>query len=299
MAPNRFLQALRSGRVLLMDGAMGTELQRAGLKPDECGEQWNLTHPDRVRDIHQAYIDAGADCLLTNTFQANEGKLGKHGLATDLQTIDSAAVGIAREVAGNNRFVFGDIGPLTGADSLDAAGDAALIPLVESLRYADALLLETWSHSLAVWVARRLKELSADMPVLLSLTYRRDDSATGGLRTQSWHTPEWFAMLAKPSGIAAIGVNCGRDIGMDEIIDIVRLYRQVTDVPIFARPNAGSPERIGERWVYPETPEKMAARLPELLEAGVSMVGGCCGTTPKHIAAFRPIIDDWNKKRDK
>jgi 5-methyltetrahydrofolate--homocysteine methyltransferase len=83
---------------------------------------------------------------------------------------------------------------------------------------------------------------------------------------------------------------------MDEMIEIIRRYRQVTDLPLFARPNAGTPTRAGDRWVYPHTPEQMAARLPELLEAGVNMVGGCCGTTPEHIAAFKPIIDEWNAK---
>jgi 5-methyltetrahydrofolate--homocysteine methyltransferase len=130
------------------------------------------------------------------------------------------------------------------------------------------------------------------VPVLLSLTYQRH--ASGELCTRSKHPPEWFAMQAKPYGVAALGVNCGRDIGMEDVIDIVRRYRQVTDLPLFARPNAGTPAADGERLIYPHTPEQMAARLPELLEAGASMVGGCCGTTPEHIAAFRPIIDEWN-----
>jgi methionine synthase I (cobalamin-dependent) len=103
--------------------------------------------------------------------------------------------------------------------------------------------------------------------------------------------------MGKQFGVAGIGVNCGRDIGMDEVIEITRRHRQVTDLPLFARPNAGTPTRVGERWAYPHTPEKMASRLPELLEAGVTMVGGCCGTTPQHIAAFRPFIDEFNARR--
>jgi methionine synthase I (cobalamin-dependent) len=134
------------------------------------------------------------------------------------------------------------------------------------------------------------------LPVLLSLTYRHEENG-GGLLTFSGHSPEWFARRARDYGIAALGVNCGRDIGMGDIIAIVRRYRAVTDLPLFARPNAGTPTRDGNRWVYPLTPEAMAARLPELLEAGVSMVGGCCGTTPEHIAACKPIIDAWNARR--
>ena len=98
-------------------------------------------------------------------------------------------------------------------------------------------------------------------------------------------------------GVSALGVNCGRDIGMDDIIEIVRRYRQVTDLPLFARPNAGTPVCEGDRWVYPLTPAEMARRLPELLEAGISMVGGCCGTTPEHIAAMRPVVEQWNRNQ--
>jgi len=108
---------------------------------------------------------------------------------------------------------------------------------------------------------------------------------------------EALAQWANQSGISALGVNCGRDIGTDEIIEIIHRYREETQLPVFARPNAGTPTRVGDRWVYPLTPEKMAERLSELLEAGVSMVGGCCGTTPEHIAAMRPIVDAWNAKR--
>src|ERR1700682_1498 len=108
---SRFLDALRSGRVLLMDGAMGTELQRAGLKPGECGELWNLTHPDKVRAIHQAYVDAGAEVLLTNTFQANPAALARHNLDGQLGVICQAAVDLAREAAGPDRWVLADVGP--------------------------------------------------------------------------------------------------------------------------------------------------------------------------------------------
>ena len=142
---------------------------------------------------------------------------------------------------------------------------------------------------------RTLRKVAPQLPVLLSLTYRRGESGT--LRTISDHDPEWFAGRAQGWGVAALGVNCGRDLGMDEIIEIVRRYRTATELPLFARPNAGTPRKVRNRWVYPHTPEAMAARLPELLEAGVCMVGGCCGTTPQHIVAFRKVIDRWNRRQ--
>ena len=113
---------------------------------------------------------------------------------------------------------------------------------------------------------------------------------------------DWFAaenLHAQPLsiGIAALGVNCGLDVEIYDIIHIVKEYRGATDLPILVRPNAGTPKRVENQWEYPITAARMAERLPELLEAGVSMVGGCCGTTPDHIAAFRPIIDKWNARK--
>jgi methionine synthase I (cobalamin-dependent) len=293
---SRFLETLKSGRVLLMDGAMGTELQRAGIGEGECYEAWNLTQPEKVRAIHQAYVDAGAEVLLTNTFQANYGSLAKYGLLENDSSIRTASLRVAREAGGSDRFVLYDSGPFSKdrprRDAWSAVGSVA----VEG---ADAILLETASEIndlLNVHLERERWEIDGErLPILMSWTYRKD--AKGAIRGIKHHSPSIPARFTRFHAVAALGVNCGRDIGMDEIIEIIRRYRQVTDLPLFARPNAGTPTRVGDRWVYPLTPEKMAERLPELLEAGVSMVGGCCGTTPEHIAAMRPIVDAWNAKR--
>src|SRR5438876_2835437 len=289
---SRFLEALQSGRVLLMDGAMGTELQRASLQPGECGELWNLTEPQRVRAIHQAYVDAGAQCLLTNTFQANPTALAKRGKSEQVEAINRSGLELARLVAGPSRFVLADIGPID-----EKWGPQQMMHVVQSLRTADAILLETYSDLHALWAIKYacLPSLDAEnVPLLLSITYRRTDA--GILTTHGGQPPEVYGRLARQYGVTALGVNCGRDIGMGEIIEIIRRYRQVTDLPLFARPNAGTPERSAKRWLHPPTAADMAARLPELLEKGWGMIGGCCGTTPKHIAAFRPILDEWNKR---
>jgi 5-methyltetrahydrofolate--homocysteine methyltransferase len=290
---SRLRESFQSGRALLMDGAMGTELQRASLQPGECGELWNLTEPERVRAIHQAYVDAGAQCLLTNTFQANPTALAKRGRSEQLEAINRSGLELARLVAGPNRFVLADIGPIE-----QNWRRQQMMQVVQSLRTADAILLETYSDLHALWAIKYacLPSLEAeDVPVLLSVTYRRTDA--GVLTTHGGQPPEVYGRLARQYGVAALGVNCGRDIGMGEIIEIIRRYRQATDLPLFARPNAGTPVRGENGWVHPQTPSEMAARLPELLEAGVTMIGGCCGTTPAHIAAFRPVVDEWNARQ--
>jgi 5-methyltetrahydrofolate--homocysteine methyltransferase len=291
---SRFLDALRSGRVLLMDGAMGTELQRAGLKPGECGELWNLTHPEKVRAIHQAYVDAGAEVLLTNTFQANPAVLQRHDLAGQLGKICQAAVDLAREAAGPERWVLADVGPFP----VENQDDFDRLAVALAATGADGLVVETCSDP--IFPVRLLKahsrqELQAP-PMLVSLTYRRDRKVRVE-NIDGLSPSDLAASVEKYSGIAAIGVNCGRDIGMAQIIEVVQAYHSVTHLRVFARPNAGTPKQVDERWVYPHSPQYMATWLPELLTAGVSMIGGCCGTTPDHIAAFKPIVDAWNAGR--
>jgi 5-methyltetrahydrofolate--homocysteine methyltransferase len=285
-----FLEALRGGRVLLMDGAMGTELQRAGIGPNECYERWNLTHPEKVRAIHQAYADAGAECLLTNTFQANSQALARHGLKEQFVPIAQAGIDLARAVAGPDRFVLLDVGPV----------EMRLIKtleMVKAARGADAVLLETWSAlDMAANFLRSASLWGLGLPVLVSFTFWRPPSGIE-LRTFNNCTPEACARMAHRRGAAALGVNCGRDLGMEDVAEVLRRYRAVTDLPLFARPNAGTPRRTESGWMYPQTPAAMAARLPELLAAGATMVGGCCGTTPETIAAFRgrlrPGVAPW------
>jgi methionine synthase I (cobalamin-dependent) len=299
-----FLTALRSGRVLLMDGAMGTELQKAGLGESERGERWNVRHPDRVQAIHRAYVEAGATVLLTNTFQVHRsaewgGEPGTslpwpHDECYGLPGLLWSAHALARAAGGPERIILADFGPMVVPPSGREFTDLkALARMLTATSRADAVLWETCSTPRARWAVRYAPGFT-NKPVLLSLTYLRRNR---NLSTASGHSPEWFAERASRWGAAALGVNCGRDTGMDEVIEIVRRYRKTTDLPLFARPNAGTPRQEGKRWAYPWTPKAMAARLPELLEAGVCMVGGCCGTTPAHIAAFRPVVDAWNKKR--
>lgn len=270
---------------------MGTQLQRLGMGPDEGSGYGSATRSAAVRSIHDSYIAGGAEVLLTNTFQAYPLPGSNPGLQDSRKEILGDAVRLARAAAGKNRFVLGDIGPIIDPNTnLEFPDYEMLGQILTSLDGVDGLLFETCSSpralSAVLYASERIVETA--LPLLLSLSYLR--SPAGPLVTLSGHSPEWFAERAKDHGIAALGVNCGRDINMDDIIDIICRYRAATDLPLFARPNAGTPTKQGEQWNYPHTPEAMAARLPELLEAGVSMIGGCCGTTAAHIAAFRTVI---------
>jgi 5-methyltetrahydrofolate--homocysteine methyltransferase len=291
----KFLHVLKSDRVLLMDGAMGTELQRAGIKPGACCEQWNLTHPERVLAIHRAYAKAGAEVLLANTFQANPIALARHGLSQHLRAMCEAGIELARNAEVTESFVLGDWAPF------DVPGPKKPTHLLAPWNKADGLLIETCSDMLpSLFLSASVRKAMHEpgqfwLPVLMSFSFQRNEA--GELRTFHHFTPEAVARRAGRSGITALGVNCGRDISMDDIIEIIRRYRTATDLPLFARPNAGTPAQVDGQWVYPHTPEQMAAKLPALLEAGVAMVGGCCGTTPAHIAAFRTIVDEWNASK--
>jgi methionine synthase I (cobalamin-dependent) len=271
-------------RFRLMDGAMATRLFADGLAVGACAAQWNLTRPRAVSRVHVEYLAAGAEVLLSNTFLSDPVSLARDGLGDRLEEINHAAVALARRAPGPPHFVLGDVGPLLSPGRLEFADRDALRRTVASLADADGILFETCSTPAALaaveFVSHRVGEVDG-LPLLLSVTYHR---VGGELVTYSGHRPETFARHAARHGVAALGVNCGREIDLPDVIEIVRRYRQETDLPLFARPNAGTPSA---GWEYPRTPEAMAARLADLIGAGATMVGGCCGTTPAHVAAFR------------
>jgi methionine synthase I (cobalamin-dependent) len=277
---------------------MGTELRRAGLGDNELGELWNLTRPEKVQAIHKAYAEAGAEALLTNTFQANIIKSAEDETAAKLDLIVRHAVGLARAAGNPSTFVLGDVGPAETA--MDLRIEENLGRVVQLFSGADAILLETRSRPLPSISAALATESDINhhgLPVLLSFTFRKDTASRQRYSTSGQGlSPEALARMARHSGIAALGVNCGREISIGDCAEIIRRYRSETDLPLFARPNAGTPVKARNQWVYPQTPEMMGEQLPELLEAGVSMIGGCCGTTAAHIAEFRKVIDSWNRR---
>lgn len=297
MSRPALLQALES-RVLLGDGAMGTQLQAAGLESGGCGEAWNLDHPDRVLAIQRRYVEAGADCLLTCTFGASRVMLERHGEGERAAAINEAGARLAREAFdGRPGFVLGDIGPFGGL--LEPFGDVPLGRVEQAFAEqaralvaggADAIIIETQTAleelEIAIAAAR-----AAGAPVVIgSLAYDKmaDEDE---VRTMMGVSPEAAAEFMAERGVDVLGLNCGTGVDMAMAADVVARYRRVSGLPAMAQPNAGQPVLEHFKVVYKETPEQMAAGLPALLAAGVRIVGGCCGSTPDHIRRFRAVLD--------
>jgi 5-methyltetrahydrofolate--homocysteine methyltransferase len=293
---SRLLDATRQ-RVLLCDGAMGTQLQIAGLSPGACGEAWNVEFPERVLGIQCSYVEAGSDCLITNTFGGCRITLERHGLADRAFQINQAGVQIAREAFGERPgFVLGDIGPFGGF--LEPLGDTPLTTVREAFQEqadalvsagVDAIIIETQvaldELSLAIQSAR-----AAGAPcVIASLAF--DAPLTGkDVRTIMGVTPEDAARFVTDAGADVVAMNCGKGIDILWAARIIRRYKSATDLPTMAQPNAGAPVMERGQLTYKQTPAQVAEGLPLLLEAGVKIVGGCCGSTPAHIAALRSLI---------
>jgi 5-methyltetrahydrofolate--homocysteine methyltransferase len=285
-------------RVLLSDGAMGTQLQRAGLEPGGCGEAWNLDHPERILAIQRAYVEAGSDCLITNTFGASRIMLERHGEAGRAVEINRRGAELAREAfAGRAGFVLGDMGPFGGL--MEPYGEIPRERVEKALKEqaralvagkVDAIIIETQTAleelEIAIGAARE-----AGAPVVIgSLAFDKMLDHYEA-RTMMGVHPEGAAEFLASQGADVAALNCGTGIDMDLAADIARRYRSAAGLPVMAQPNAGQPELIDHRVVYRETPSEMAEGLPRLLEAGARIIGGCCGSTPEHIRKFREILD--------
>jgi 5-methyltetrahydrofolate--homocysteine methyltransferase len=301
------LLAALAGRVLLADGAMGTQLQRAGLEPGGCGEAWNVDHADRVLAIQSAYVAAGSDCLITNTFGASRIMLERHGEGGRVAAINEAGARVARAAFaafGNRRgFVLGDIGPFGGL--MEPYGEITRAEVERAFREqaralvaggSDAIIIETQTAleeiELAIAAARE-----AGAPVVIGSFAFDKMLDYDEVRTMMGVSPERAAEFLAEQGADIAALNCGTGVDMRMAADVVRRYRATIDLPVMAQPNAGQPELIQMQVVYRETPEEMVRGLPELIDAGAAIVGGCCGSTPDHIRRFRETLNRMAQER--
>jgi len=288
-------------RVLLADGAMGTELHRRGIGMGACFDALNLSNPELVENVHSDYIAAGADLIEANTFGANRYQLGKHALAERVAEINRAAVKLARQaisVADRPVWLAASVGPLgvglTPYGRLrPGQARAAFAEQIKALAAAkvDLLLLETFGdlRELAVAVATA-REVAVDVPVIASLSFARDDHTLMG------DSPEHAARELAALGVAGIGLNCSS--GPEQLLHMLRAVRVLApDCLLSVMPNAGWPEESGGRTMYSATPEYFGDYARAFAEAGARLVGGCCGTTAEHIRAMCVALGEGELRR--
>ncbi|MBZ5514382.1 MAG: homocysteine S-methyltransferase family protein [Acidobacteriia bacterium] len=289
------LQKLLAHAPVLLDGALGTQLLKRGLRAGECPDAWNLSRPAEVEAVARSYVEAGSEIILTNTFRANRMALEGYGLAGKTEEINLAAVEIARRAAAGHAAVFASVGP---SGKMLAAGEVTETDLQRTFAEQAQILATAGVEGFAIETMADLAEAKVavaalretGLPVVASLVF---DSGKDKDRTMTGVTPEKAAQELTAAGADAIGANCGR--GIAGYIPICQRLRTSTDRPIWIKPNAGLPQMVDGQVVYKTTPPEFAGFISALLQAGASFIGGCCGTGPDFIRAVEDTLRRWRR----
>ncbi len=296
---NLFLNKLKTS-VLVCDGAMGTMLQKSGLPTGHCPEEWNVSNPEKVSQIHKQYYDAGADIVETNSFGGNKFRLDFQGHADDVYKFNKAAAELVRSVCPEGKFVAGSVGP-TG-EFIEPVGMRTFEELKEGFSLqiqalvdggVDLIIIETMADiQESIAAIQAAESIDTELPVIATMTFEK---SANGIHTMMGIKPRIMAEQLIEAGAKVIGANCG--MGMEEMAEVISEIRQHTDFPILTQANAGNPVWDGKQNVYSESPEERAQAVRKLLELKPNIVGGCCGTTPEHIKAIRAVVDEYNGRR--
>jgi len=288
------LQRIKDGDILVSDGAMGTLLAGYGLKPGEPPESFNLTRSDVLEKIAALYLDSGADIIQTNTFGASSLRLSTHSLEDKTEVINRNAVRAARKVVKDCAYIYGSCGP-TGK-ILKPYGDTEPDQVYESFldqleilvdEGVDVIFVETMTDlTEATLAVKAAKAVSSKIPVFAGMTF---DCTPKGFYTFMGVNIESAAKGLEEAGADGVGSNCGN--GIENMIKIAKEFKRYTKLPLIIQSNAGIPKMEGEKIIYPESPEFMAEKAKELISLGVSIIGGCCGTTPEHIREIKRMVD--------
>ncbi len=291
---------LSSKRRLVSDGAVGTELAKHGIEPGDCPELLNVEQPDLIRAVGRSYVEAGSDIILTNTFGGSPYKLARYALENRLDELNEAGVRRAVEAAGGKADVYASIGP-TG-EFLEPLGTVAEIEMIKAFgRQVRAMLaagpqgflIETMSDLGEAICAIKAVQEHTDMSVVCSMTFDRGER---GFATMMGVTPERAIDVLEETRVAAVGANCST--GVADLIEVCRTMGARSCLPLWMKPNAGMPQLLEGKTVYRESPEDMASHIPDLLNAGAYIVGGCCGTAPDHIRKIREAVDAFLRERE-
>jgi len=295
MSREKIVEVVSKGKVLISDGAWGTFLQKKGLQPGECPELWCLERPDDVKDIAKSYIDAGSDMIEANSFGGTRFKLEHYELADRTSEINEAAARLSREAAGPDNWVIASIGP-TGKILL--MGDVTEEELYDAFKEqaialekggADAVCIETMSAIDEAVIAVKAAKENTSLEVICTFTFEK--TVNDDYRSMMGVSPTDMAKAIVEAGADIIGTNCGN--GFERMIDIVKEIRAAAPgKPILVHANAGAPVNVNGVDTFPDTPEDMKSRIKEMVDAGANVIGGCCGTTPAHIAAMKEGISE-------
>ena len=290
MTRQEFRQLLEE-RIAFIDGATGTELQKRGLKAGVCPEKWIIDNPSAIQDLQRLYYEAGSDIVLAPTFTASRIKLAEYGLEDNLIEMNRQLVRLTREVAGEKGLVAADIS-MTGKQ-LFPLGDLMFEDLVDCYKEQVAAILEEGVDLFVVETMMSLQECraavlaikeSCDLPIIVSLTFNPDGKTLYGT------APDTAMIVLESMGVDCVGMNCST--GPDAMLDLVKQMAAVANVPIMVKPNAGLPELENGKTVYKMGPAEFTEACLKLYEAGASLFGGCCGSTPEHIKALVAALKD-------
>lgn len=279
--------------VLVCDGAMGTMLMSKGMPKGACPDYWGIKNKKILTSIHKAYLEAGADLIITNTFGANAIKLKRFKLQKKVADINKRAAEMAREAAGDQAYILGDVGP-TG-EYLKPVGDIEAEEMlhvfteqVKALQEAgvEAIILETMSDMEELKTAIMAAKESTRLPLIACMTFQK--TAKKGFRTTSGISIPQFVSDSLLSGCDVIGANCS--IAISDMVDLISEMRNLSTSFLIAQPNAGSPKLVDDKTVYEQSPDEFKRFIPELIKAGANIIGGCCGTTPEHIRGIKEVV---------
>ena len=286
------IRSLVSSGPVVTDCSWGTQIQQRGLKRGECPDSWNLSHPQRVLEVAQQYVNAGSQIILTNTFGGSRLALQKFKLGGKVADINTAGVEISKKAAGDRAYVFASIGPTglmlvtreTTEEELQNVFEEQAA--AQARAGADGIIVETMIDVTEARIAATAAKQTG-LPVIVSMVY---DSGENKDRTMMGNSPEEVVAELTGVGVDGIGANCGQ--GIEAFPPICARLRQATDLPIWMKPNAGLPEIVDDQTLFRTTAQEFVQYIPELIAGGADFIGGCCGTDQGFVEAIRKTIDN-------